>query len=563
MNPQKTLAPLRKVFAVKVKILVWIFCLPALISCKRNNKDGLLLQIGEYHLTIPDYELKRKSDKYKFLTDQQLQDKLIEEGRIIAFSFDHRYDTISALNKHLEYVMRFYASEVDGFVWNKKVKPKLELTDSEIHQAYLKRSQNYNLEVIHMPSKSILDKYQKPGKSLQSEREFNLLKKNVASDPDVSVSISNARYPFYPIGIYTDKIYAAKAGEVLGPIEALDGYYIIRIAGTKKATQNDYRKEKALIKQELRSGLTQKYIFESQQEIFGKANVRMHDAAIEALASKFNDKEKKWPGVNPRLILMDYNFEGKRARYYAADFFEFVANQPVIFGSLSKPADVRKMLSANIIGKALYAEAQRMNMESDEEYLRFKKQYQEKVFLEYYKRQYVYPKLSVQPAELETYYHQHRHEFKGFESARVSIYKFTDIQAAFEGRMQISNPVKISVLSGNNASGSAARIPKTGVVDLNLNNPNTDPRVVAGIFKLNPGQVSFPIEANGEYLIVSLVSKKGSITLPYRYVEEDIRKLLYAQKETHINARQMEELKAKYQIGENGMPEYIAKQTTE
>jgi hypothetical protein len=548
---------------VKVKILVWIFCLVALISCRRNNKDGLLLQIGDHRLTIPDYELKRKSDKYKSLTDQQLQNKLIEEGRIIAFSFDHKYDTITALNKHLEYAMRFYASKVDGFVWNKKVKPKLELTDSEIHQAYLKRSQDYTLEVIHIPSKSILDKYQKPGDSLESESEFNLLKKNVASDPNVSVSTSNARYPFYPIGIYTDKIYIAKAGDVLGPIEALDGYYIIRIAGTKKATQNDYRKEKALIKQELLSGLTQKYIFESQQEIFGKANVRMNDAAIEELASKFNDKEKKWPEVNPRLILMDYNFEGKRARYYAADFFEFVANQPVFFGSLSKPADVRKMLSSNIIGKALYAEAQRMNMESDEEYLQFKKHYQEKVFLEYYKRQHVYHKLSVQRAELETYYHQHRHEFKGFESATVSIYKFPDIQKAFEGQMQISNPVKISVLSGNSASGRAARIPKTGVVDINLNNPNTDPTVVAEIFKLNPGQVSSPIEANGEYLIFSLVSKKGTITLPYQYVKENIRKLLYAQKEIHINARQTEELKAKYPIEENRMAEYIANQNTE
>lgn len=536
--------------------LVWIFCLVALISCTRNNKDGLLLQIGDHRLTIPDYELKRKSDKYKSLTDQQLQDKLIEEGRIIAFSFDHKYDTISALNKHLEYAMRFYASKVDGFVWNKKVKPKLELTDSEIHQAYLKRSHNYSLEVIHIPSKSILDKYQKPG-SLQSEREFNLLKKNGASDPDVSVSNVNARYPFYPIGIYTDKIYTAKAGDLLGPIEALDGYYIIRIAGIKKATQNDYRNEKALIKQELLSGLTQKYIFESQQEIFGKANVRMNDAAIEELASKFNDKEKKWPEVNPGLILMDYNFEGKRARYYAADFFEFVANEPVIFGSLSKPADVRKMLSSNIIGKALYAEALRMNIESDEEYLHFKKNYRENVFLEYYKRQHIYPKISVERAELENYYHQHRHEFKGFESARISIYRFPDIQKAFEGRMQISNPVKISALSTDSGSGKAARIPKTDVVDLNLNNPNTDPRVVAEILKLNPGQVSSPIAANGEYLIVTLVSKKGTITLPYRYVEEDIRKLLYAQKETHINTQQMEELKAKYPIEENRMADYL------
>lgn len=532
-----------------------------LISCKRNKEDGLLLQIGEYRLTIPDYELKRKSDTYRSLTDQQLQDKLIEEGRIIAFSFDHRYDTISALNKHLEYVKRYYASKVDGFVWNKKVKPKLELRDSEIHEAYLKRSHDYTLEVIQIPSKSILDNYQKTGSSLKSEREFNLLKKNVASDPNVSVSNAIARYPFYPIGIYTDKIYSAKAGDVLGPIEALDGYYIIRIAGTKKAAQNDYGIEKALIKQELLSGLTQKYIFKSQQEIFGKANVRMNDAAIEELASKFNDKEKKWPGVNPRLILMDYNFEGKRAPYYAADFFEFVANQPVFFGSLSKPADVRKMLSSNIISKALYAEAQQMNMEKDEEYLQFKKNYREKVFLEYYKRQHVYPKLSVQLPELETYYHQHQHEFKGFESARVAIYKFPDIQQAFEGRMRISNPVKISAPSGNSGSGRAARIPEAGVVDINLNNPTTDPRVVAGIFKLNPGQVSFPIEADGEYLIVSLVSKKGSITLPYQYVKEDIRKLLYAQKEAHINTQQTEELEAKYPIKENGMAEYIAKQT--
>lgn len=548
---------------MKVKIIVWIFCLVTLISCGRNNQNGVLLKIGDYRLTILDYELKRKSDKYKSLTDQQLQDKLIEEGRIIAFSLDQKYDTISDLNKLMEYGVRFYASKVDGFVWNKKVKPKLELTDSEIHQAYLKRLHDYTLEVIYFPSKSILDKYQKHGNSLKSESEFNFLKKNVVLDPNVRVFNVNARYPFSSLGIYPDKIYIAKSGDVLDPIEGPEGYYVIRIAEIKKAIQNDYQKEKVLIKKELLFGLTQKYIFESQQKIFNKANVRMKDAAIQELASKFNGKEKKWTEVNSRLVLMEYNFEDKRARYHAADFFEFVANEPVIFGSLSKPEDVKKMLYSNIIGKVLYAEAQQMNMESDEEYLQFKNNYQEKIFLEYYKRQYVYPKLSVQRAELETYYHQHQHDFKGFESARVSIYKFPNMQKAFEGRIQISNPVKKSTHSEISISGSAGIISKARVVDINLNNPKTNPKVVAEILKLNPGQLSYPIEANGEYLIVFLVSKKGTITLPYQYVKEDVSRLLYTQKITHINAQQMEKLNAKYPIEENRMAEYIAKRTTE
>src|SRR5690606_29274248 len=164
-----------------------------------------------------------------------------------------------------------------------------------------------------------------------------------------------------------------------------------------------------------------------------------------------------------------------------ADFIEFASNQPVFFGLLSNPADVKKMLSSNIIDKYLYAEAEQMKMENDEEYLQFKKNYREKVFVEYYKRQHVYPKLSVGTSEIENYYQKHHKNFIGFESALVSIYEFPDMQKAFQGRAKIATPIKLSAQSGDLKKAGAP------LVELKMDSQASDPKIVSSALKLNPG----------------------------------------------------------------------------
>jgi len=89
------------------------------LGCNTNSVEDTVLQIGGYKLTTTELELKRQNDRYKPLGKQELEDRLIEEGCILAFALDNKYDTITTLNKLLEYASKSFAARVDGFVWNK------------------------------------------------------------------------------------------------------------------------------------------------------------------------------------------------------------------------------------------------------------------------------------------------------------------------------------------------------------------------------------------------------------------------------------------------------------
>jgi hypothetical protein len=300
---------------VFMKVVTMLVCLAGFMGgCNQLPAGGILLQIGSYKLTPGEYEYIRNSAPCKALTNEQLQDKLIEEGRILAYALDHQYDTIGLLNRQLDYAMRYYASSVDGYVWNKAVKPLLQVSADDIRDEYTKRSNKY-LE--------------------------------------------------------------------------------------NKKTIPPFEKEQSIIREELLNRLKEKYISESQQQILQETHPHMHEAAIAEMTAKVNVRERTWPGVNPGLVLMEYDFNGARQNYTVANFIEFVHCQPVFIGSLYNPDDVKKMFHSHLISISLFAKAQQMNMEKDSVYQQLRRRYQHRIFINHYKLQPISPTISIHALETE------------------------------------------------------------------------------------------------------------------------------------------------------------------
>lgn len=254
-------------------------------GCNHAGRDTTLLKIGAYTFSAEDYEFVRNSAHYKNFTDEQLHDRLVEEGRILAYALEHRFDTIGELNLQLLYAMRYYASSVDGYVWNKKVKPLLQATNEEERKA-----------------------------------------------PDRDVRLFE---------------------------------------------------------------LKQKYIREGQQRVLQATKPCFHEAAIARMAAGVVERERKWPGIDPGLLLMEYEFDGAHRRYTAADFMEFVRCQPVFTGSLANAGDMKNMLHSWLIGICLFAEGQQLGMEKDPAYLQVRQRYQYGIFISYYKQQHILPRIAI------------------------------------------------------------------------------------------------------------------------------------------------------------------------
>ena len=531
-------------------IILSTFCISA---CNTNSDQETVLVIGKYKLTKADLEYKIKKDRYKSLTDEALQDKLIDEGRLIASAIDQRYDTLATLKRLFEYASRSYAAQVDGFIWNKKVKSKLALKEEDIRNIYRKRTQQYILEVVLISDKSVLDSY------YRSSEDVNTIKAKAASDPNVRVFNAAVKFPFYPLSYYTRDLNSLKVGQIIGPVESERGYMLARVLAAKPLVQNSYEQEKANIRQELHFGLIQKYLWENQKRILKEANPEMYDTAIEELALKFDKQKKNWPGVKPHRLIMKYNFDGKQISYQVSDFHEFVTNEPAFAGSLTAPDGVKKILRTIIIEQYLFAEAHKMNMEADKEYQRFRKDNQYDMLLEHYKRTNIYPKLSISPKESEDYYRKNTGNFKSFQFAKISLFKFKSIQNAIQGRILVEKKIRgIAPSVGDSNNANSQTLPAAIEMQVKIDGPNNNAKLLETILRLSPGQTSSPLEINGEFVIIVVTAKQGSITIPYMYVKDDIQRLIYSQKENQLTARIEEGLKEKYPVEKDEIKKYLS-----
>ncbi|MBO9566467.1 MAG: peptidylprolyl isomerase [Niastella sp.] len=353
------------------------------------GKDDVLLKIGPWQLDTATCEYIINSPSWIQLTPEQQRERMIAEGRILAFALDQRYDTISLIHCQLEHAMQYYTSSVDGYVWNKKVKPLLQVSDEAVHQAHALRTQEYKIETIYFSKEALLKEYYTMHQAGLSVKDFYALQQKVKGVPGTNIFSGYLRYPFYPLGVYLPALEKAAEGTVWGPVEALSGYYFVYLADKRPLAPVPIAQEQEHIREELRLAIKEKAIWESRQQVLHDMKPVLYEAAIADIASKVDTTENKWRRVNPELVLMAYEWKGTRRNYTLSHFTEYVRCQPAFSGSLSNAGDIRQMLYAWLIGIHLYAQGQSMDMERDSAYQQFRDRYRQQLFVSYYKSQHI------------------------------------------------------------------------------------------------------------------------------------------------------------------------------
>lgn len=560
----------------RIKLLLPLVML--LIGCVKDN--NILLQAGKYTFTKLDYTLLNVRTNNEYTNPQQL-DKLIDNAYILAFALDNRYDTIKILSKKLFYGMRLYSAEVNGYVWNKKVKPYLKISDEELKTAYKKRSVQYTFESIFFPDASTMEKYIKAGSNIKNEKDFLDLKKRLAKTKEITCSTFTSIYPFNQLSAYSEQIIKAKKGEVFQPIAASRGNYILRIVDIQNANQRTFAEEKPFIEKQLLNMLSEKYIKEREKEIVNKARPVIYDKEILYMTSRFDSKTRQWSDVNNNRVLMNYQFEGKTQFFTAGDLKEYLACIPLFIGSPSKAIDMKRLLYSFLMDIYLYDEAKKMNAETDEEFIAFKRYYQNKLFVRYCNEQYVSPKMKVTYAEVQRYYDENKRSLNGFESATVSIYKFNDEQSAFNGYVTIKNltgkdnqnqgtPVALSNFNHPNKQNQSfagdgtqqlSNLPGiksvSSAVLINAADTTFDANLIIAINQSTVGQTLMPLKIKDEFYVAIIKNKIGIATLPFKYAKNILEKMLPQKKAMEVHDSLIKVLKAKYPLKTNNLKEYM------
>ena len=522
------------------------------MGCTSDKAKNILLQAGKFEFTSADFDIIKARNHNQSISPQQI-DKLVENAYILAFALDNRYDTIQLLNKKLLYGMRLYSSEVDGFVWNRKVKPNLQISENEIKEAYQKRTTAYSIECIILPKGSKIGTYLSAGTKLNTEKGFYALKQNVASVAGVSINMMQLSYPFYPMSVYSKQIQGAQKGDVIGPIEMPNGLYVVHVVDSKTVPQAEYKDLKPVIERELQSIKSESFIQESQKEILGSTKPNMHDNEILYMASKYDRKARGWSGIDGKKVLMDYEFKGKKQFFTAADLQEFVQCEPVLMGSASDAKILKEWMTNYLMDIYLFDVAKEMGAETDEEFLSFKRYYQNKLFVQHFNELYIYPKQTITPAEVQQYYLENKSSFKSFESATLVRYQFKDMPSAYDGM----NKIKEYHEQGN-SSIQLSRLPgMLSVAEKNILASDTSQQahLILEISDANVGQTLTPQRDGAQFCVVYIKDKKGDSPLPFPFAKVKIERTLPEKRMKEASDQQMALLKAKYHISINKLKE--------
>lgn len=521
-----------------VSTLLFIFC-----SCS-NEIDPIVLKIGYYELRNSNYQYFLLSNK-KEVKDKSFEIDIINNGYIMAYAIDNQYDTISFLNKQLEYIERYYASMVEGYVWNKKVKPFLGIDENEIQEAYKKRGVQYEINVIQFPNQEILSKYINYQEKVKTVEEFNALKNLMANDVIVKSFSQSVFFPFYPYGVYLNNNEFFRVDNVAGPIETLNGYILIHVEGVKEKIQQPYEQMRPIIEQELILGLREKYIWESQMEIFNVTNPYFNKKALNTLILGFDKNLKSWPNVDPEIVLMNYDFMDENINYSIRDFMEFVQHQPVFRGDLTNSHDVEKMMKSFLINKYLHQEAQELGMDKDEKFIQFMNMRKQGVYIHHFKKEKILPKLKIQDSEIRNYYINNEKAFISFDEAVISIYKFSDISQAAESRaLLVKNP------SSHEKSIRNKKL-KEEVIKIQMEKQAFNLNFIETVEILNQGEFSYPIQVGKSFCLIKLISKRGKAIIPFSLVHDKIKNQLYKEKEMQILNNELSILSNVYPISIN------------
>src|SRR5690606_11857728 len=227
--------------------------LNACIPLSRPNED-IVLEIGGFSISHDEYNYQIEKLKKSTKQDSiQSHKQLLDEAYILAFAKQNRFDTVAELKKRLEYAMKFYISQVDGYLWNKTIKPKLEITDHMLKEAYQRKAQRYQFELLRFQDTST-DIAQN---EIIDRKKFDDLKKEISPDKFHNVMLS---YPFLPYSAYTDELDNAQRDDIIGPFQTDQGVFFMRVVDLVPASPPPFPEIESTLRQELTMRMTQKYV---------------------------------------------------------------------------------------------------------------------------------------------------------------------------------------------------------------------------------------------------------------------------------------------------------------
>lgn len=527
-----------------------LFFLTSCVSKKDKSKidDEIVLKIGSFEITRYEYEKnkKREADLNRYGNPEYWLNKYISNSYFLADAYDQKYDTISSINKKVDYASITMLGQFKGYLWNKVEEPKLIFTKKEIKQIYKKQNKLFDLEYFLFADEILFNSILNNDTAIRTEANFkNLINKCQTN----LVKYINLKllYPFFELEPAKERIYTLKQGDIV-TIHFKNGKILIaHLKGIKEIKQQEFETERDNIYSNLKLIKEKQIVEDKRNSIFKEAKIVINEEVEEKILRDLkSSKPLRFLETFIADTVLKYQINKESKSILAADFFDYYINNPFMY-IINDKESLSDLLKGIVEEKYLYAESLKRGIINEKKFILDKRDFMNRLILSnYYMNNF--SDTSVSNRDMHDFYNTHLQSFSQCKSCYVTVFTFKNKNSAYLNLNLIN---KIASQNGIIKSSDTSMVGKLSYHEndiIELKNDKYPSTIIQKIFNSKMNTPIGPLEFNNHIYLFIKRKELGQKIQPFELVKENIKEQLITKKRNIWNDNKLKELKGKYPV---------------
>ncbi len=545
-----------------IKLLLFCFLIATMsvnLSCKQNKyhdkniDDEIVLQIDSFKITKYEFEKnkKRAIDSKAFRNTDDWLDDYTNNAYFLADAYKKNYDTISEINKTVNYAALTMLGQYKGYLWNKVEEPKLNFSKKEIKSIYKKQNKIFDLEYFIFPDLNTFYSVLKKDTSFKSGTDFyKVIEKSKKSN--IKYNHSQLLYPFDQLEPVKNIIYSLDENEATKIPYTDDKILVIHLKKVSERKQKDFEREKATIENRYRHFKERYIVYSKREHIYNKANIHINNNIKDLVLKVIEEPSLKYD--NTSLLsdtILNYTRNNQQEILLVSDFIDYCKHNPLI-PIITSSAAMEETLKGFVLEQYIYLECVNLGITDSKEFLLDRKNYKNSLILETYIRDNFFTE-EIPLKELQEYYNSNKKNFTTCKECSACILTFKNINSALPHMFHLD---QIATQGGvKNQSDTLLMNLKSYQPNVTIDYTNKEypPEIIEQLFTSGLNKRIGPLKMNNKAVVLVKTEETGQEVMPFEVAQEAIKKQLGISKMEKLKANKLQRLKKQYSITINNI----------
>ena len=521
---------------------------------KNEISDEIVLKCGPAEITRYEFE-RNKAREYqpeRGLTYNEWLNGFIEETYLLADALSKKYDTISVINKQVNYAAYAMVGQAEGYLWQKTVTPRLKFSDRELKNVYKKRDKIFYLEYLQFPDENTITKLLDGGTTVKTGEDFDSLVKKCSTDNSVIYRNQPFLFPFSGLDSFKKSLYNLKQGEIKKLSSADKEIFLFHLIKIESREQKPFKTERDNIESLLKQALEIQIIEEKQNEVFSKAKITINEKVeadvLEILKKAGTDRTFDIIPAIADDTLMIYRFNGRKKYMPVSLFLDFYTNDFTLF-VIDNKEHIEQTLKNYVIDRYLYVEAENLGVTKEKKYLLDKKNFKNKLILQSYQKKEFDSLIHISDRDLQEYYRQNEQFFSEPVLCHVAFFTFKDQNSLYRNFEKMkSDMANAGFESLSDTIGLVGLIAYEPDVLIKKDTKKYPAELVERIFQIPVNKLSLPFNPAYSNILFVKTGQGGKRVKTFEEVKSQIEQTIHYEKVELMKKERVNDLKGKYLI---------------